>query len=195
MRMKHKREHYIPKNAVKVNCGPAASGAEVWIYEAGGAPYGLAFMGKAQKPTWHFRFKSIRQRAERIKQHFELAVSVVETREKRKADRKAEPRGLKVGDVLRSTWGYDQTNVDYYEVIRLVGKTMVEYRPIGQEAEYDGWATGQCSPVPGQFIGKARRGVARSGSVKVRSFAWANKIDVEIEGVKTYASARFSEYA
>ena len=33
----------------------------------------------------------------------------------------AERDGLKVGDVLRSSWGYDQTNVDYYEVVELVG--------------------------------------------------------------------------
>mgnify|MGYP001588521021 CR=1 FL=1 len=34
----------------------------------------------------------------------------------------AEPIKLAVGDVLRSSWGYDQSNIDYYEVVALKGK-------------------------------------------------------------------------
>lgn len=32
--------------------------------------------------------------------------------------------GAMVGDVLRSTWGYDQTNYDFYEVIKTTPKTV-----------------------------------------------------------------------
>jgi hypothetical protein len=37
---------------------------------------------------------------------------------------------LEVGDILYSSWGYDQTNIDFYKVKRLAGKTMVELVPI-----------------------------------------------------------------
>ncbi len=41
--------------------------------------------------------------------------------------------GLKVGDYLESSWGYDQTNVDFYKVVALVGKTMVSIVPVGSK--------------------------------------------------------------
>ena len=37
---------------------------------------------------------------------------------------------LEIGDILYSSWGYDQTNIDFYKVKRLAGKTMVELVPI-----------------------------------------------------------------
>lgn len=33
---------------------------------------------------------------------------------------------LSEGSILYSSWGYDQTNIDFYQVVRLVGKTMCE---------------------------------------------------------------------
>lgn len=33
---------------------------------------------------------------------------------------------LEVNDILYASWGYEQTNIDFYKVKRLVGKTMVE---------------------------------------------------------------------
>lgn len=38
--------------------------------------------------------------------------------------------GVKVGDVFKSTWGYDQTNVDFYQVRRLVGSQSVEVEEV-----------------------------------------------------------------
>ena len=37
---------------------------------------------------------------------------------------------FKVGDVLESSWGYEQTNIDLYQVIALNGKSMVTVRAI-----------------------------------------------------------------
>lgn len=56
-------------------------------------------------------------------------------------------RGLKVGDYLVNSWGYDQTNVDFFKVVSLVGKTMVEVIPVVSkmvESDY-----GSVKVVPG----------------------------------------------
>ena len=37
-----------------------------------------------------------------------------------------------------------------------------------------------------------RRLVAKGGQVKVRSYAWAYRMETEIEGVKSYQGTRFS---
>ncbi len=34
------------------------------------------------------------------------------------------PHGVKVGDVFVESWGYDQTNIDYYEVVRLMPQSV-----------------------------------------------------------------------
>lgn len=38
--------------------------------------------------------------------------------------------GVKVGDFFSASWGYDQTNVDYFQVIELVGETSVRVREV-----------------------------------------------------------------
>jgi len=39
---------------------------------------------------------------------------------------------VEIGHILSASWGYDQTNIDYYKVIRKTA-TMVELRAIGQK--------------------------------------------------------------
>ncbi len=42
---------------------------------------------------------------------------------------------LEVGSVLYTSWGYDQTNVDFYRVDELKGKSMVRLVPVSKKAE------------------------------------------------------------
>lgn len=43
---------------------------------------------------------------------------------------KANKYGVKVGDIFSSSWGYEQTNVDFFQVIALVGETSVRVREV-----------------------------------------------------------------
>lgn len=38
--------------------------------------------------------------------------------------------GVKVGDIFESSWGYEQTNVDFFQVVALAGKTSVRVREV-----------------------------------------------------------------
>lgn len=52
---------------------------------------------------------------------------------KKPAAKKSEPvndYGVKVGDMFYSSWGYEQTNVDFFQVVELVGKTSVRVREV-----------------------------------------------------------------
>lgn len=55
-----------------------------------------------------------------------------------------------IGDVFYSSWGYDQTNVDFYEVVRKTAKT-VYVREIYGEILTGGGYAGRCQPKPGSF--------------------------------------------
>lgn len=58
--------------------------------------------------------------------------------------------GFKVGDVLYSQWGYEQTNVTMYQVIALNGKSFVTVREVRlpvKNVEPTGWASENVSYV------------------------------------------------
>lgn len=41
--------------------------------------------------------------------------------------------GVKVGDIFSTSWGYDQTNVDFFQVVELVGNLSVRVREVYPE--------------------------------------------------------------
>lgn len=41
--------------------------------------------------------------------------------------------GVRVGDIFEASWGYEQTNVDFFQVVELVGKTSVRVREVYPE--------------------------------------------------------------
>lgn len=184
----------IPSGAER---DPRSSEAgEAYSYGKDGKVYAIAFWGSAGRPLWHYRFRDEADRAERLRQFFKGLAENAAYKEKRVAERKAAPRGLEVGDILVSSWGYDQTNVDYYEVTKLIGARNVEIRPIGGESD-GGYDRGQCVPVPGKFTGEPMVKVARNGYVSVRGFTSAHKIEpvAVVAGKKVYPSNYWSSYA
>lgn len=55
---------------------------------------------------------------------------VNQTESKQETATKANKYGVKVGDLFSASWGYDQTNVDFFQVIALVGETSVRVREV-----------------------------------------------------------------
>lgn len=98
----------------------------------------------------------------------------------------------KVGDLFYSSWGYDQTNIDFYQVTAVKGK-MIEAAQIGGKSTYDGPMNGHTSPVPNHFIGDPKRYLVRftgndSPYFKVASYASATPCRAD-------SSYFFSEWA
>jgi hypothetical protein len=44
---------------------------------------------------------------------------------------------IKQGDIFYTSWGYDQTNIDYYKVKKLIGKSSVELVSIESKIDYE----------------------------------------------------------
>ena len=114
----------------------------------------------------------------------ETVIAHNEAKEGRRVSAK-QPHTLKVDDVLYSSWGYDQTNINFYQVTKLVGKTMVELRAIAQTTEETGMMSGHTKCHPGQFkANPIRRKVNMtygSPSVAICSFEFASLADVDKE--------------
>jgi len=53
------------------------------------------------------------------------------------------------------SWGYDQTNIGYYEVARVVSSKSVEIQKITKHSGgEDGFMTAECWPAAGRCVGK-----------------------------------------
>jgi hypothetical protein len=191
---------YIPEGSSKISS--KIGEAVVYVSAKNGAFYAIGYRGKAERPAFNYRFRSEARRAAYVAEFFADVAASVKAKEERKAAKKAAlagPNPLQVGDVLRSSWGYDQTNIDYYEVVELVGKRSVKIREIGGEAIETGFMSGISTPKPGSYIGPAVvKRVDENGSAKVRNFGvWALKMEpIKVAGKPVaYATSNWSSYA
>lgn len=61
---------------------------------------------------------------------------------------------VEVGDIFYSSWGYEQTNVDFYEVVRIDGK-FVFIKEIKKDYKGTGFMSGTSKGLKGQFVDDA----------------------------------------
>jgi len=193
-----KKERYIPAGYV-LSYIHEGTKFVVYQHEQEGRLYAIAYAGKATRPTWHYRFKS----AESLAKQIEETVSGLEAHKTavkaRRAARYA-AHGLKGGEIFRTSWGYDQTNVEYYQVVGINGQS-VELCEVAQMREVTGFMSGECAPVPGQFIGKpfTRQVSMESGSPRVKihqsAYGYLESPFQIVAGVPIYKKRYFSYYA
>lgn len=102
------------------------------------------YVYKAHTPEEYDKaMERIRQEAERFRRHDEA-------QEKAAA---AFRESLRVGDILYSSWGWEQTNIDFYQVIAIRGSA-VDLRQLDQRTTEDGYMCGTTVPLPDVFKGK-----------------------------------------
>lgn len=159
------REFYIPAGAIKVT--DKQSDAVVYLYSNDfNHICAVAFHGRAQKPDWKFRFLSKEARTTRIEHFFEGRRAHLERVSiYRKEGNK--PHNLQVGHILRAMWGYEQTNIDYFQITKLIGKTMVEIRETGSVSDTTGHMSGNCTPKLDAFTSEPMRRKVSHGRVTV----------------------------
>lgn len=173
--MKHfyaTREFYIPSGSTKV--ADKQSDAIAYVYERNGHPCAMVFYGKQAKPVWSYRFRSTEERERRVREAFSNRKAWNDRNATRRQERNAETHNLQIGHILKSSWGYDQTNVDFYQVTKIVSPKMVELRKI---ASTFGKALSAMSqtvfPVADQFLSEPMRKRAGRGGIKIADYAYA----------------------
>lgn len=135
---------YWIKGKTKVQ--PKGLDIEFYLTDGTGAYILMAFRGTAGKPFAHYRFKTAEARAGYMARLTESAKATAAYKAKRAAEKKA-PRKLEVGHILYTSWGYDQTNVDFYQVTALKGETMVVVQKMEQSCPETGFMSGKALPA------------------------------------------------
>jgi hypothetical protein len=85
----------------------------------------------------------------------------------------ANNHSFKAGDILVSSWGYGQTNIDYYEVIKVTAST-ISIRELECDITPNGFMCGDSAPRLGQYRSdeiKTKR--PKNGCVRISSYASA----------------------
>lgn len=136
------------------------------------------WMGKQSRPEW-ISFRTEAAREEHIANRKTSADYATQAKVERAAARKAfdATQAFTVGDILVSSWGWEQTNVDFYEVIA-VTRGQVTIEKIGQRT--DKTLTDMAENVvanPAYRTGEVTRHRVTSDGVKIASYAHAYKWD------------------
>lgn len=160
----------------------------------------LAYAGKRTKPDWHFQFAS----EDRLRQKIEDTLRGLMAWQERKAEWKAKrnaPHDVKVGDVFRCSWGYDQTNIDYFECTSVIGAHTIEVRPIAQDSIETLSMQGECVPMRGAYTGEAVRKRVKmvGGEPAIAIYSYANAYRLKpvatVAGVPMYGASHWTAYA
>lgn len=159
--------------------------------------YAMGWRGKAIKPSFNYRFRSQDRCLDYLNDFINKAKEIEQSKKQRQAEQNAIPRNVEVNDVLVSIWGYEQTNVDYYQVVELVGKSSAYIREIAKE-KMDGehFMTGTCVPLIDQFVGEKFLARVKNGRIRLNSFSGASKKEyIVTNGVRVYPPDHWTAYA
>ena len=174
-------------------------GLKVLRYETiAGKPCLNMWKPKAINPHVNYSFKTVEEREKYINQQ----VVNFESWQKRKDEYKAQRKGtaqdlgkVKVGDIYYASWGYDQTNIDFFQVVKVEGRSawlraIGDHVSIDDPGHYSHGMANHVMPSPNNFIGdKIERHLIQFNQNGKPYFAWASYARLnKFEGKPKYQS-------
>ena len=135
--------------------------------------------GKQGKPYANFLFRTLEQR----EQYITREKASEEARDKFKAEQRAKQEmkvaenknDIQKGSILYSSWGYDQTNIDFYQVTDKKG-CFVWVREIAQSSEADGFMSEKVIPIKDHFTRDSKEMKKKIGPWGLRFNSYCNAI-------------------
>lgn len=140
------------------------------------------------KQIWHYVYKTEEEALNVLNKTYSSIVSNVEKKNQQKEERRKANASIKasdfykVGDIVCNSWGYEQTNVDFYQVVEVKNKTIV-VKEIAQRMVEGSESFMSCNVMPeiGEFIDDgdnyALRVYAEGRLSSVKSYYYMSKWD------------------
>jgi len=121
---------WVPEGATAVE----GEGVVVYCYTMrNGKPAAVCYGGKRSKADYHYSYPTEEARDKRVQETLDAYAASAARKKAAREAKKNQPNPFKVGDVLVCSWGYDQTNVDFY-VVQRTTKSMVEMVKCGSKS-------------------------------------------------------------
>jgi len=135
-----------------------------------------AFSGKKATQDWSYRFRDERERRKYVQDYFVKCKQAQELKIERAAARINKKReffaSVKEGDIFVDSWGYDQTNVDYYIVTKKL-KASIKIKQIGKNVEYGEFGSDKVRPNPLYEYGEEMSKIPQDGHIKINGYRYA----------------------
>lgn len=148
--MKHER--FFPTGAIKIR--PKTADCVLGLYEKQDGEkqfFGfIAYSGKRNKHDLFVRYRTREQRDQGAARYIEQRTVAARQQEQMRQNRILKSNPVKIGDVFYTSWGYDQTNVEFYQVTAVKGQ-FVWVREICKNIEESGFMSGHTTPVKNTF--------------------------------------------
>ena len=118
-----------------------------------------AFAGKRKKPDMYYSYRTIEAAERDMNEYFDRISNWVERNRQRKAEdllRRAYYKSdSNVGDLFVSSWGYEQTNVDFYQIVAKKGYKVTLRKIAGETIPgSQGRDCDSVRPVRDAFVGE-----------------------------------------
>jgi hypothetical protein len=179
-------------NAAQLTQEFAALGYRVEITEASaitGYIFRLTPKAKwmAEKCIYGSHFKTITQCLDSLEAELNRYKKNIAAKALRKEETKIsnakEAAKVQVGDIFHCGWGYEQTNVDFYQVVEKPSKSTVVVKKIGYETVNTvSWASENVCPVKDSFLSNETITKRLSGNwIRFTSYKIASKINPETD--------------
>lgn len=159
----------------------------------------VAYTAKGKKPFIHTRYKTVERMQEVVKSqiaaenqnHEQSIISKQQDKENLEAFRNS----IKEGDIFYTSWGYEQTNVEFYQVVSVKG-SFCEVREVAKLSYDHNSMSGKVAPKPNVFIGEPVRKKILNGYLKMHSSANASPLEYDVlpTGTKVYKGCYSSSY-
>ena len=144
--------------------------------------------GKTSKLSWHYRFKSPEQLKSHIDKEKRYIDNYIATQESYAIKTLEKKKSFIVGQILTSSWGYEQTNVDFYKIIERSGDTVTIQKVKSIITEESSYYSGKVIPFAEQTVGEPfRKRINKYGSITLTSYSNAYLWD----GTPQYCSWRY----
>ena len=146
-----KRERIIP------NYPKVLQNEHVVIYYDDEKLLAKGFVGKSSKPVFHFRYQNLEYLHKSINECLESLTKIYNEKKERKNKQAIAQSNLsaadhfKVGDIVVNSWGCEQTNVEFYQVIAVKNKT-ITVREVLKDYKETGFLCGKSTPIINSFV-------------------------------------------
>ncbi|MCF3643317.1 hypothetical protein LXM94_25520 [Rhizobium sp. TRM95111] len=177
------RSRYIPANS-EAREFPAAA-VVAYCYDSRRGSAVAAYKGRQSKPALFVALASPEARDAYLAAYIERETAN-EARKRERQQAAKQPHTLEVGSILNTCWGYEQTNVEFYQVVA-VSRSMVTLRQIAASTENTGFMSGRKTPHRDRFTGEPFRCRANAtNSVKIDECCRASQWDGRPMAVSWY---------
>jgi hypothetical protein len=109
------------------------------------------------KPLFNYRFSSVEQMETWLGKELIRRFAIKAYNDERKALKKKalEVNPFQVGQLMYDSWGYEQTNIDFYQVVEVKNKSVVIQPIQGKMIPSEGYSSmaGLTAPVKDSFCG------------------------------------------